>query len=168
MGIDRGSEHGLSEEDRALVQRIHDVFPAEPLGDGISLFQALHEDKAWELSGEAYERARARDAVDDWRAVRAEDLEAAFLQCSVTTYMNLASYRFYLPAFLCHALRTGEGAFFIFRFVVTQPPNAFCRWLELSQPQMDCVVAFVCVYARDNEGERAQAEAWLALWTGGP
>jgi hypothetical protein len=86
-------------EIESLIRRIHTVFAEVTLGSGKTIHQADHEgcytESEWISAGEL-------DPEFHWSEVPDRKLECSFLaQCG----LDDEGWRFYLPAFMCWALR---------------------------------------------------------------
>lgn len=146
----------------SLLHLIEEAFPLEPLGAGISLRQAIADDEApWEgMSAEIWATAYARDVTSNWRMVPDEDLQWAFSQFSLFTYLDEAGYRYYLPAVMHCAVRDPLSqcservlSEFIFYSQITEsgPIDAKLRRI-LSSVQIKTVAEFI-KYAIHHEDE---------------
>jgi hypothetical protein len=99
---------GVDEERAAVRRLIHEAFPPGPLVGRPLLEALLDDEKAFREVPEAeIEAARASAEKLDWRQIPGSEIDHAFRTNSVYIWLDGSSFPFYVPAFLCHALRGG-------------------------------------------------------------
>jgi len=128
----------------------------------------MHEAEAVDAYADEREMARARalDTHQRWQEIPAEDIEAC---PDAFTYLSRKSFRFYLPAYMCWALRAdslGCPSFDAMIYGLEQNGdsdlNGLSRHGMLDERQSRAVAMFLSFYA--DRGDEDAAEALRAYW----
>jgi hypothetical protein len=137
--ISEGERIGrLRAESMALIREIERVFKAVPR-PRITLHVARGYDDEWNLSEERISELAARDPETDWREV---DNEAIQSFQEYFSFSDAEGWRFYLPAFMRHDLRS-----FPDRGVAAYSACKSRNHVDLLSPeQLACIDRFVSLW----------------------
>lgn len=161
---------GLREK---LILEIEQAFADVSLDDGVTLHQMQVLD---DYGGEAEQlAARRKDPETRWQQISGEKLSRFF---DSMVFLDAKGFRFYLPAFMRHALITSfpssgaadtDGVMFALQ---NGPRNSYHEdgIKLLNPPQMQCIASFFHYFARssesgwDSEARKALKAGWNE-WT---
>ncbi len=142
-----------------LIGMIEEAFRKTRLEGGVTLHQSLEFDCLGYPSDSMLAEAAAKDREDRWQDIPEEKLSHfAGISWSII-YLDPAGFRFHLPAYMRHALKTlgwrhtdGEGEWIIFELEGGPLSKRMKNRVELlDRQQRACVAAFLHFFARYPE-----------------
>lgn len=158
---------GLSSARQFVIDAIHVAFGHIRRTGSIG----IHEAEAVDDHADEREMARARalDTHQRWQEIPVEDIEAC--PCAFP-YLSRKSFRFYLPAYMCWALRADNldcpsfgGVIYGLGYNGVTDLNGLSRHGMLDERQSRAVALFLSFYADDGDDpDKDAAEALRACW----
>jgi hypothetical protein len=117
-----------------LIAQIEKALPSMPR-PRITLSVARGLDDEWDLREERERELAAQDPEQSWQDVSDEDIET---HGGYFTFADAEGWRFYLPAFMCHWLRT----FPLGNWGIESACESMAHTGLLDHEQMQCLVRF--------------------------
>lgn len=146
-----------------LVARIERAFADVPAAGRVPLRAAYRADYRGDEPDSDWD-----DRDTDWRQIPSDVLEYFAGRTNVFVFGNAESFRYYLPAYMRHALRTGQSSTAVGALDLPLPPGTDPASLErvaaLAAEQRETVAAFLRFVVDHDGTDAVAARAFDRIW----